>query len=175
MLNCDCIFISSGLLFDMYFFYQSGKICGDTFQKSFLEWTFAQHEVESFCGVQPFKCPACCPSMHAISVDGNRKLYRFSNAPGYVCTDCYLYIWFIFVVYYTFTIFLHDMPFFSIQLRLEKGYFDGMFIAEDEHVSSFVEHVHEKTKHVIPPLLSDFNYTASPILHVVIFWLDELI
>ncbi|XP_062340253.1 uncharacterized protein LOC134038726 [Osmerus eperlanus] len=92
---------------------RSGKICGDTFQKSFLEWTFAQHEVESLCGVQPFKCPACCPSMHAISVDGNRKLYRFSNAPG-----------------------------------LEKGYFDGMFIEEDEHVSSFVGHVHEKTKHV---------------------------
>ncbi|KAG1930575.1 uncharacterized protein LOC120461172 [Pimephales promelas] len=61
---------------------RSGKICGDTFQKAFLEWTFALHEVERLCGVQPFKCPACCPSMHAISVDGNRKLYRFHNAHG---------------------------------------------------------------------------------------------
>ncbi|XP_051738605.1 uncharacterized protein LOC127506293 isoform X3 [Ctenopharyngodon idella] len=61
---------------------RSGKICGDTFQKALLEWTFAQHEVERLCGVQPFKCPACSPSMHAISVDGNRKLYRFHNAHG---------------------------------------------------------------------------------------------
>ncbi|ROL45190.1 hypothetical protein DPX16_8319 [Anabarilius grahami] len=61
---------------------RSGKICGDTFQKALLEWTFAQHEVERLCGVQPFKCPACSPSMHAISVDGNRKLYRFNNAHG---------------------------------------------------------------------------------------------
>ncbi|XP_067270736.1 uncharacterized protein [Pseudorasbora parva] len=63
-------------------FETSGKICGDTFQKALLEWTFAQHEVERLCGVQPFKCPACSPSMHAISVDGNRKLYRFHNAHG---------------------------------------------------------------------------------------------
>ncbi|CAM4278818.1 unnamed protein product [Leuciscus chuanchicus] len=61
---------------------RSGQICGDTFQKAFLEWTFALHEVERLCGVQPFKCPACSPSMHAISVDGNRKLYRFHNAHG---------------------------------------------------------------------------------------------
>ncbi|XP_073725812.1 uncharacterized protein [Misgurnus anguillicaudatus] len=91
---------------------RSGKICGDTFQKSFLEWTFAQHEVEMLCGVQPFKCPACSPSMHAVSVDGNRKLYRFHNAKG-----------------------------------TEKGYFDGEFIMKDGDVSSFVEYVHEKTKH----------------------------
>ena len=62
------------------------------------------------------------------------------------------------------------MPFFSIKLRLQKGYFDGMFIAEDEHVSSFVGHVHEKTKHVIPPNCQILIIlTDSPIFHVVIF------
>ncbi|XP_058644835.1 uncharacterized protein LOC131548005 [Onychostoma macrolepis] len=91
---------------------RNGKICGDTFHKAFLEWTFAQHEVERLCGAQPFKCPACSPSMHAVSVDGNRKLYRFHNAHG-----------------------------------TEKGYFDGTFIMKDDDVSSFVEYVHEKTKH----------------------------
>jgi len=44
---------------------------------------------------------------------------------------------------------LHHVSLFSINLRTEKGYFDGTFIMKDDDVSSFVGYVHEKTKHVI--------------------------
>ncbi|KAF3856843.1 hypothetical protein F7725_017566 [Dissostichus mawsoni] len=46
--------------------------------ESFLEWTYAKFEVE----VQHFQCPSCTPSMLAVAVDGNRKLYRFKSQPG---------------------------------------------------------------------------------------------
>ncbi|KAF3851931.1 hypothetical protein F7725_005286, partial [Dissostichus mawsoni] len=32
------------------------------------------------CKEEPFTCPACSPDMLAVSVDGNRKHYRFKNA-----------------------------------------------------------------------------------------------
>ena len=54
-------------------------------QKAFLEWTYAKFEVEKLCEVQHFQCPACTPSMLAVAVDGNRKLYRFKSQLGYVC------------------------------------------------------------------------------------------
>ncbi|KAJ4924367.1 hypothetical protein JOQ06_000607, partial [Pogonophryne albipinna] len=63
-------------------FGRSGKICGDTLQKSFLEWTHATFEVERLSQVQHFQCPSCAPSMLAVAVDGNRKLYRFKSQPG---------------------------------------------------------------------------------------------
>ena len=72
------------MLFFYVFCYQSGKICGDTMQKAFLEWTYAKFEVEKLSQVQHFQCPACTPSMLAVAVDGNRKLYRFRSQPGYV-------------------------------------------------------------------------------------------
>lgn len=40
---------------------------------------------------------------------------------------------------------------FCIKLKTEKGYFDGTFIMKDNDVSSFVEYVYEKTKHVNNP------------------------
>ncbi|XP_037396306.1 uncharacterized protein LOC119263847 isoform X1 [Pygocentrus nattereri] len=64
------------------YFGRTGKICGDTFQRSILEWCYAQHEVDKLLEVEPFRCTACSPQMHAVSVDGNRKLYRFKNASG---------------------------------------------------------------------------------------------
>lgn len=108
----------------------------------FLEWTFAQHEVERLCGVQPFKCPACSPSMHVISVDGNRKQYRFHNAHGYV---------FYFILFLCTSKLSLSCFSFCIKLKTEKGYFDGTFIMKDNDVSSFVEYVYEKTKHVNNP------------------------
>ncbi|RXM93155.1 hypothetical protein EOD39_19383 [Acipenser ruthenus] len=63
---------------------ESGKICGDTFQESFLEWTYSRYEVKKICQVQHFECPACTPVMLAASADGNRKYYRFRKA---TCTD----------------------------------------------------------------------------------------
>ncbi|KAK5895521.1 hypothetical protein CgunFtcFv8_009208 [Champsocephalus gunnari] len=92
-------------------FGRSGKICGDTLQKSFLEWTYAKFEVERLSQVQHFQCPSCTPSMLAVAVDGNRKLYRFKSLPG----PC--------------------------------GFFDGVFLAKDAEVSSFVDYIHGTTRH----------------------------
>ncbi|XP_035006830.1 uncharacterized protein LOC118103835 [Hippoglossus stenolepis] len=92
-------------------FGRSGKICGDTMQKAFLEWTYAKFEVEKLSQVQHFQCPACTPSMLAVAVDGNRKLYRFKSQPG------------------------------------PGGFFDGVFLAKDSKVSSFVDYIHGTTKH----------------------------
>lgn len=63
---------------------KSGKICGDTMQRAFLEWAYAKFEVDKLSQVQHFQCPACTPSMLAVAVDGNRKLYRFKSQPGCV-------------------------------------------------------------------------------------------
>ncbi len=35
------------------------------------------------CKEERFICPACSPDMLAVSVDGNRKHYRFKNAARY--------------------------------------------------------------------------------------------
>ncbi|CAM4587224.1 unnamed protein product [Leuciscus chuanchicus] len=92
-------------------FRRSGKICGDTLQRAFLEWAYAKFEVDKLSQVQHFQCPACTPSMLAVSVDGNRKLYRFKSQPG------------------------------------PDGFFDGVFLANDAEVSSFVDHIHGTTGH----------------------------
>ncbi|KAI9524963.1 hypothetical protein NQZ68_012473 [Dissostichus eleginoides] len=92
-------------------FGRSGKICGNTLQKSFLEWTYAKFEVERLSQVQHFQCPSCTPSMLAVAVDGSRKLYRFKSQPG----PC--------------------------------GFFDGVFLAKDTEVSSFVDYIHGTTRH----------------------------
>ncbi|XP_058494830.1 uncharacterized protein LOC131465891 [Solea solea] len=92
-------------------FGRSGKICGDTMQRAFLEWAYAKFEVEKLSQVQHFQCPACTPSMLAVAVDGNRKLYRFKSQPG------------------------------------PDGFFDGVFLASDAEVSSFVDYIHGTTGH----------------------------
>ncbi|KAK7133235.1 hypothetical protein R3I94_015188 [Phoxinus phoxinus] len=62
-------------------FGRAGKISADTFSKSFSEWVAVTYEVEKIFRDKSFDCPACTPEMLAVSVDGNRKLYRFkSNA-----------------------------------------------------------------------------------------------
>ncbi|XP_055789100.1 uncharacterized protein LOC129861926 isoform X2 [Salvelinus fontinalis] len=61
------------------YFGRNGMICGDTFQKSFFEWTYCRSEIDQVCDIQYFDCPACSPSMLAVSVDGNKKLYRFKK------------------------------------------------------------------------------------------------
>ncbi|CAB1460534.1 unnamed protein product [Pleuronectes platessa] len=63
---------------------RTGKVCSDTFYKSFMEWVISSYEVNKLCSEQPFICPACCPQMLAVSVDGNRKHYRFKKDG---CTD----------------------------------------------------------------------------------------
>ncbi|XP_065140166.1 uncharacterized protein [Paramisgurnus dabryanus] len=61
------------------FFGRSGKISANVFSCSFNEWVAARYEVEKLCQEDFFTCPACTPDMLAISVDGNRKHYRFKN------------------------------------------------------------------------------------------------
>ncbi|CAM4573686.1 unnamed protein product [Leuciscus chuanchicus] len=46
-------------------FGRSGKICGDTMQRVFLEWAYAKFEVDKLSQVQHFQCPACTPSIDA--------------------------------------------------------------------------------------------------------------
>ncbi|KAI9543614.1 hypothetical protein NQZ68_008661 [Dissostichus eleginoides] len=57
-----------------------GRISTDSFIKSFFEWEAVCYEVDIMCKEEPFTCPACSPDMLAVSVDGNRKHYRFKNA-----------------------------------------------------------------------------------------------
>ncbi|XP_058617795.1 uncharacterized protein LOC131531206 isoform X1 [Onychostoma macrolepis] len=54
-----------------------GNITAD---KSFLEWEAVRFEVDKLCQEDHFDCPACSPDMLAVSVDGNRKHYRFKSA-----------------------------------------------------------------------------------------------
>ncbi|XP_057182643.1 uncharacterized protein LOC130549453 isoform X3 [Triplophysa rosa] len=60
-------------------FGRSGKISANVFSCSFNEWVAARYEVEKMCQEEFFTCPACTPDMLAVSVDGNRKHYRFKN------------------------------------------------------------------------------------------------
>ncbi|CAM4683359.1 unnamed protein product [Leuciscus chuanchicus] len=81
-------------------FGRAGKISADSFSKSFSEWVAVTYgyEVEKIFHKKSFDCPACTPEMLAVSVDGNRKLYRFKSnarmladkAPGnitFLCSD----------------------------------------------------------------------------------------
>ncbi|XP_077065644.1 uncharacterized protein LOC143718468 [Siphateles boraxobius] len=61
-------------------FSTTGKITADSFRKSFLEWEAVRFEVDKICREEHFICPACTPDMLAVSVDGNRKHYRFKSA-----------------------------------------------------------------------------------------------
>ncbi|XP_076129536.1 uncharacterized protein LOC143111224 [Alosa pseudoharengus] len=56
---------------------RSGPVCGDTLQRSFLEYSYCRFEEDQLSCGTPLSCPACSPEMLAVSVDGNRKLYRF--------------------------------------------------------------------------------------------------
>ncbi|KAI9520734.1 hypothetical protein NQZ68_013138 [Dissostichus eleginoides] len=61
-------------------FGRSGKISADNFQQRFFEWEAVRFEVENICKEESFICPTCTPDMLAVSVDGNRKHYRFKHA-----------------------------------------------------------------------------------------------
>nr|XP_054594450.1 uncharacterized protein LOC129161959 [Nothobranchius furzeri] len=95
-------------------FGRTGKISADSLMRSLFEWEAVRYEVDSHCKSEPFACPACSPEMFAVSVDGNRKHYRFNNAAR--CE--------------------------------EKAIFEGVFIADDEDVTQFVDHIQSKAKHV---------------------------
>lgn len=53
-----------------------------------MQYVYCNSEQNQLLGKEPFLCPACSPEMVAVSVDGNRKLYRFqktnqSQEPGF--------------------------------------------------------------------------------------------
>ncbi|XP_028456560.1 uncharacterized protein LOC114570425 isoform X2 [Perca flavescens] len=104
-------------------FGRTGKLSSDSFQKSFFEWAAVQYEVDAICKEDQFSCPACTPAMLAVSVDGNRKLYRFK----------------------------------STARSEERPIVDGVFIANDEDVTRFVDQVHNKTKHSL------FGLSRAPV------------
>ncbi|XP_039463889.1 uncharacterized protein LOC120437402 isoform X1 [Oreochromis aureus] len=60
-------------------FGRTGRISADAFSRSFLEWSAVKFEVDRMCKEPCFSCPACTPDVLAVSVDGNRKLYRFQS------------------------------------------------------------------------------------------------
>ncbi|KAL1278904.1 hypothetical protein QQF64_025577 [Cirrhinus molitorella] len=95
-------------------FGRTGKISADSFQRSFFEWEAVRYEIDNICKEEPFMCPACTPNMLAVSVDGNRKHYRFKNAAR----------------------------------SEEQAIFEGVFIANDEEVTRFVDYIHNTSKHV---------------------------
>ncbi|XP_046873291.1 uncharacterized protein LOC124465508 isoform X2 [Hypomesus transpacificus] len=58
---------------------RTGKVNADAFQRSFLQFVYCNYEENQLLGKEPLVCPACSPEMVAVSVDGNRKLYRFQK------------------------------------------------------------------------------------------------
>lgn len=94
---------------------------------------------DTLTGEDLFKCHACSPSMHGMSVDGNRKLYRFKNAARYVSATSFFF----------FNISCQISLYFFLQYySMDKGLFSEIFIAKDEDVSGFVDHVQQKHRHV---------------------------
>ena len=63
----------------MIFSFQTENVNADAFQRSFLQYVYCKSEESKLLGKDPFICPACSPEMVAVSVDGNRKLYRFQK------------------------------------------------------------------------------------------------
>ncbi|KAJ8333369.1 hypothetical protein SKAU_G00413770 [Synaphobranchus kaupii] len=62
---------------------RGGSICGDSFQKSYLEYRYCQFEVDKLCRVEHFVCPACTPDMLAVSADETRQCcLRYVNMDG---------------------------------------------------------------------------------------------
>ncbi|XP_025764138.1 uncharacterized protein LOC109202639 isoform X1 [Oreochromis niloticus] len=60
-------------------FGRTGRISADAFSKSFVEWSAVKFEVDRMCKEPCISCPACTPDVLAVSVDGNRKLYRIQS------------------------------------------------------------------------------------------------
>ncbi|XP_042604607.1 uncharacterized protein LOC109102519 isoform X3 [Cyprinus carpio] len=61
-------------------FGRTGKVNADAFQRSFLQYVYCNSEEDQLLEKEPLVCPACSPETVAVSVDGNRKLYRFQKA-----------------------------------------------------------------------------------------------
>lgn len=85
--------------------------------------------------------------MVAISVDGNRKHYRFKNAARYFKTrKIKQYLNYDDLICLTIIILMFV---FIVSFRSEeKPIFDGLFIEKDKDVANFVDYIHKTTKHV---------------------------
>ncbi|KAG1924835.1 hypothetical protein F2P79_025903 [Pimephales promelas] len=94
--------------------FSSGKEEEEKHESELREQQSEQLPLKIPVHVPAFNCPACTPEMLAVSVDGNRKHYRFKNAAR----------------------------------SEEQAIFEDVFIAKDEDVKRFVDHIHNTTKHV---------------------------
>ncbi|XP_046893621.1 uncharacterized protein LOC124479116 isoform X2 [Hypomesus transpacificus] len=56
----------------------SGKISGDTFHQSVMEWAICRYEVDKICQEQLFVCPPCTPEMLAVAVELQKKMEEMS-------------------------------------------------------------------------------------------------
>ncbi len=109
-------------------------------QRAFLEWAYAKFEVDKLSQVQHFQCPACTPSMLAVAVDGNRKLYCFKSQPG-----CVRFMYNEMLVSHKLLLYSKFNPHLYISFKI---FFDGVFLANDAEVSSFVDYIHGTTGRV---------------------------
>lgn len=150
--------------FILYIF-QSGPINGDALQRSFLELSYTSFEEDQLCCSAPLTCPACTPEMLAVSADGNRKLYRFRRNGR----------WSFFQSFYLFIFLLHILDewifYFSFFLSSDDpGFFEGVFVAEDSAVSTFVDTIQKAVKNASwqnscynNKRNPHFNYSGLPI------------
>lgn len=81
--------------------------------------------------------------MLAVAVDGNRKLYRFKSQPG-----CVTFMYDEMLVSRKLLLYCKCNPHLYIFLSRPDGFFDGVFLASDAEVSSFVDYIHGTTGHV---------------------------
>ena len=124
--------------------FQTGKVNAGSFQTSFLQYMYCKSVENQPYGDERFVCPACTPDMLAVSVDGNRKLYRFQQTNQLVC----LYVIpintitmiFLYLKWHWNEITVTLWPCFVCRSQ-EPGFFDGLFLAKDSEVSTFVEEV----------------------------------
>ncbi|KAK7918642.1 hypothetical protein WMY93_009926 [Mugilogobius chulae] len=69
------------------FYGRNGIVKPDSFQRSYLQYTYCKFAVKKLLGEKSFTCPACSPDQLVVSLDGNRKLYRFRSVMNLVFFD----------------------------------------------------------------------------------------
>ncbi len=114
-----------------------------------MEWEAVRFEVDKIFKKDHFECPACSPDMLAVSVDGNRKHYRFKSAARYLQNAvCALMVHHIESNYFELKIRIFKVNVYLLLRSEEQAVFDGVFIANDDDVERFVNYIHSSTSHV---------------------------
>ena len=102
---------------------------------------YCSFQKEQLCCVTPFTCPACTPQTVAVSVDGNRKLYRFQRSGRWV--------WYLIKIHFNYNSNgLRNLHYCFFSSSDEAAFFDGLFLAKDREVACFVDLIHSAVKNV---------------------------